>query len=777
MNDRQDYDVLGFIYEYLISQFAANAGKKAGEFYTPHEVSLLMSEIVAYHLRDREYIKIYDPTSGSGSLLINIGKSVARHIGQEDNIIYYAQELKENTFNLTRMNLVMRGIKPANIVARNGDTLKDDWPYFEDNDPEGTYNLLPVDAVVSNPPYSQSWIPPRKSKNDTTDEHDPRFEYGIAPKGKADYAFLLHDLYHLKQDGIMTIVLPHGVLFRGDAGDGTSEYPGDDSEGAIRRQLIEHNHIDTIIGLPADIFFGTGIPTIVMVLRKHRESSEVLFIDASKGYKKEGKKNKLRASDIKRIVSTYIARRSVPKFSRLVEKEEIRQNGYNLNIPRYVNSSDAPETWDMYATIFGGLPKSEHDDFADYWKAFPHLFEDLFDCNGTPYAQLKTDDVADAIKNHGSVKDFVEKYKAAFGDFDKFLYTRLIDKMLTLNIAEEEDNITEQIFCRLADIPLIDCFEAYQLFADKWDSIAQDLETIQQEGFGATRAVDPNMVVKKKDDKEYEIQEGWTGRILPFDLVQTTFLHDQWQQLRKKQERLEQINSEIDATISEIAEDDKESITNEDGTFARKEANAKLEELLSAVDTPEINALQDYLCLSKSAEKLSFVSTHSEVDWTAMQKAKNGTYAKKEISARIATLRENYPFAVDSFEALLMKILKLDSDCKQLKSEIKADGYALHERTKDVIENELEDADIYELLTKKWIDSLLQHLHQLPQSVIDGFIEKVEALKRKYATTLVDVENDIHATSLELSAMIDDLRGNEYDMAALGEFKRLLQTI
>jgi type I restriction enzyme M protein len=209
MDGKQDYDVLGFIYEYLISMFAANAGKKAGEFYTPHEVSLLMSEIVAYHLRNRNEIKIYDPTSGSGSLLINIGRSIAKHINDKNNIKYYAQELKENTYNLTRMNLVMRGILPDNIVTRNGDTLEEDWPYFDDNDPVNTYNPLYVDAVVSNPPYSQSWDPSGK-------ENDPRFaSFGVAPKSKADYAFLLHDLFHLKPDGIMTIVLPHGVLFRG----------------------------------------------------------------------------------------------------------------------------------------------------------------------------------------------------------------------------------------------------------------------------------------------------------------------------------------------------------------------------------------------------------------------------------------------------------------------------------------------------------------------------------------------------------------------------------
>ena len=312
MDDKQDYDVLGFIYEYLISNFAANAGKKAGEFYTPHEVSLLMSEIIAEHLKDRTEIKIYDPCSGSGSLLINIGKSVSKHMDSKDNIKYYAQELKKNTYNLTRMNLVMRGILPDNIKVRNGDTLEEDWPDFEDSDPIGTYEPLYVDAVTSNPPYSQKWDPTDKG-------NDPRYaDYGTAPKGKADYAFLLHDLYHIKPDGIMTIVLPHGVLFRGG------------EEGTIRKNLIEKNKIDAIIGLPANIFFGTGIPTIIMVLKQKRENTDTLIIDASKGFIKEGKNNKLRACDIRKIVDAIKNRKDIDKYCKVVSRDEIRANDYNL---------------------------------------------------------------------------------------------------------------------------------------------------------------------------------------------------------------------------------------------------------------------------------------------------------------------------------------------------------------------------------------------------------------------------------------------------------------
>ena len=420
MDGRQGYDVLGFIYEYLISMFAANAGKKAGEFYTPHEVSLLMSEIVANHLHGRTEIKIYDPASGSGSLLINIGQSVSKYMTDANNIKYYAQELKENTYNLTRMNLVMRGIKPDNIVTRNGGTLEEDWPYFDDADPVHTYDPLYVDAVVSNPPYSQVWDPTNK-------EADPRYaRFGLAPKGKADYAFLLHDLYHIKPDGIMTIVLPHGVLFRGG------------EEGEIRKNLIENNHIDAIIGLPANIFFGTGIPTIIMVLRQRRERDDVLIIDASKGFIKEGKNNKLRASDIRRIADTVAARVSVPKYSRTVSRDEIRRNDYNLNIPRYVDSSEAAEHWDVYASMFGGIPMAEIDELGEYWATFPNLRRQLFNENGTPYASVAMEDVRSAIKQSKDVVAFESAYHAAFASLPAHLKSVLIDGMEQLEIAKTE---------------------------------------------------------------------------------------------------------------------------------------------------------------------------------------------------------------------------------------------------------------------------------------------------------------------------------------------------
>ncbi len=502
---KESYDVLGYVYEYLIEKFASNAGKKAGEFYTPHEVALLMSEIVAEHLKDRERIDIYDPTSGSGSLLINIGRSMMKHISDKNKVKYYAQELKENTYNLTRMNLVMRGILPDNITTRNADTLEDDWPFFEENDPIGTYTPLYVDAVVSNPPYSQAWEPANK-------DSDTRFEsFGIAPKTKADFAFLLHDLYHLKPDGIMTIVLPHGVLFRGDE-DG-------EGEGKIRKNLIEKNHIDAIIGLPANIFFGTSIPTIIVVLKKNRRTTDVLIVDASKGFAKQGKNNVLRASDIRRIADTVAERATVEKFSRVVSQDEIRSNGYNLNIPRYVDSSEAAESWDIYASMFGGIPKAEIAQLSAYWDAFPGLEKALFSDNGTPYCGLAADDIGKAVKEHAGVIAWRRGYEKALAGFWKLLESELIGNMLELNRDQEEAVLSADVFKRLAKIPLVDKYRAFQALDDEWEKVAVDLEILQTEGFDAAKTVDPNIVTKKKDGKEQEVQEGYVGHVIPFALV------------------------------------------------------------------------------------------------------------------------------------------------------------------------------------------------------------------------------------------------------------------
>ncbi|MDY4077542.1 MAG: type I restriction-modification system subunit M [Clostridium sp.] len=689
MDEKQGYDVLGFIYEYLISNFAANAGKKAGEFYTPHEVSVLMSEIVASHLKDREHIAIYDPTSGSGSLLINIGHSASKYMNR-DSIQYYAQELKENTYNLTRMNLVMRGINPSNIFTRNADTLEDDWPVDLDAYPP----LLRVDAVVSNPPYSQQWTSDGK-------DSDPRYsDYGLAPKSKADYAFLLHDLYHVKSDGIMTIVLPHGVLFRGG------------EEEKIRTNLIEKDKIDAIIGLPANIFFGTGIPTIIMVLKQTRKDKDVLIIDASKGYVKVGKNNKLQASDIKRIVDTYIERKDIPKYSRKVSRDEIRKNGYNLNIPRYVDSSEKAESWDIYASMMGGIPNEEIDCLKKYWEAFPNLKKHLFNSNETPYSSIAVADIKSAILESDDVKAFIDNFEKAFYGFDEFLEEKLIKNMENINPVKEEEKLGNEIFERLNNIPLIDKYNAYQILDDNWSDIAIDFEVINTEGKMAIKVVEPNMVMKK--DKE--IQEGYKGRILPFELVQKVLLSDELNEIKTKEDKINEIVASYEELIESLTEEDKESdILNEaSDAFNNKGVTLKLKELKKA-DSEEEKKLKE----------------------------------------------------------ILNKYTKLNKEEKELKKEVKDLISNLNEKTKETIES-LSDEKANEMVKEKWIKPLVNAIKELPNQIINELIKEVQALAEKYASTLIDIEEEIKETENELSSMIDDLCGSDFDMKGLAQFKNLL---
>ncbi len=695
----ENYDVLGYVYEYLIEKFASNAGKKAGEFYTPHEVSVLMSEIVADHLKDRSEIRIYDPTSGSGSLLLNIGHAIAKYMDDPNRIRYYAQELKANTYNLTRMNLVMRGILPDNIVTRNGDTLEEDWPYFDETDPAATYEPLYVDAVVSNPPYSQPWDPSGK-------ENDPRFaRFGLAPKSKADYAFLLHELFHLKPDGIMTIVLPHGVLFRGG------------EEGQIRKNLIEQNNIDAIIGLPANIFYGTGIPTIIMVLRQKRENTDILIVDASKGFEKVGKSNKLRACDIRKIVDTVTGRLDIDKYSRKISREEIRQNDYNLNIPRYVDSSEEAETWDLYASMFGGIPETELSRMQDYWQNFPSLKGELFDTDGN-YANLKASDIKKTIMENDDVKDFISRYRDVFADFGRELEETLIDHAETVSAVKEKDQITGGLFRRFSDIPLVDKYAAYELFSDGYEKISGDLELIQAEGMECVKQVDPNMVLKKKNNREQEVQEGWKGHVLPFDLVQKTLLQDDLKAIQEKEDRLQEIPSEYTSLIDEMSEDDKEAAS---------------------------DALND----------------------------DNDAFVMKNVKRVVKELKQDGSGDALALAGVLTKAEALSKEEKGLKSDVKKETEALHLKTKDVIES-LDDTQVRDLLEKKWIQPICDGIDALPETLLSDFAKQVQALADKYADTLEDIENEIRETEKNLSGMLSELNGDEFDMAGIRQLQKML---
>lgn len=499
----------------------------------------------------------------------------------------------------------------------------------------------------------------------------------------------------------MCIVLPHGVLFRGG------------EEGAIRKNLVENRHIQAIIGLPANIFFGTGIPTIVMVLRKQRESSDVLVVDASKHFVKEGKNNKLRASDIRRIVDAVTTGTTVEKFSRLVTIDEIRANDYNLNIPRYVDSSEAAESWDVYATMFGGVPKAEIDALDRYWKEWPSLKGQLYGEDGGSCLTSVTDDVAATVKANADVVSFLDGYRDALSHLPAELQKRLVDGASQVDAVAEEEHIAAQLHDALSGIALVDEYDAYQALDDAWMGISGDLEVIQAEGREAVRKVDPNMVIKKKSGKDVEVQDGWTGRILPFALVQEQLLADDVKEITARESRLNEISQELDEILENLDEEEKGSsdVFDDDGM----------------------------LVAASLKKAVKSIGEHPNGD----------------------------------FEMALVRAQTLLDEEKDLKKASKKALVALEETTKKVIEG-LTDVQCDELLAAKWIEPLQSDLLELPNAVIGDFIAKIVALNAKYATTYSDVCNQINEAENELAAMLGQLTGNEFDMAGIAELQKLL---
>lgn len=355
---RHDGDLLGDAYEYLIGQFASESGKKAGEFYTPQAVSHLMTKIVLEGKRDQKGFTVYDAAMGSGSLMLNVQKET----NEPGTVRYFGQEINNTTYNLARMNMMLHGVPIENQKLNNADTLADDWPTDEPTN---------FDAVLMNPPYSAKWSAVKGFLD------DPRFApYGVlAPKSRADFAFLLHGFYHLKADGVMAIVLPHGVLFRGGA------------EAKIRQIMLENGHIYAVIGLPPNLFFNTPIPTTIIVLRKDYAERDVFFIDASEEFTKKGNQNILEPHHIDKIMAAYNARTFKDKFSYLAPFEEIEENDFNLNIPRYVDTFEpepeiplAPLMEEMQATD-AALKATEAELLS--------LFDELTGTNAEANAELE----------------------------------------------------------------------------------------------------------------------------------------------------------------------------------------------------------------------------------------------------------------------------------------------------------------------------------------------------------------------------------------------------
>jgi len=449
-NRAEGDDLLGDAYEYLMRNFATESGKSKGQFYTPAEVSRVMAKVIGINSETRQDQAIYDPTCGSGSLLLKAADEAPR------GLTIYGQEKDNATAGLARMNMILHDNPTAEIWKDNTLTA----PHFKH--PDGS--LMTFDFAVANPPFSdKAW------SNGLDPEHDEfgRFEDGVPPATKGDYAYLLHLLKSMKSTGKGAIILPHGVLFRGNA------------EAAIRKRLVQRGVIKGIIGLPPNLFYGTGIPACILVLDKENAASRqgIFMIDASKGFMKDGNKNRLRQQDIRKIVDVFNKQIEIPKYSRMVPLSEIESNDFNLNIPRYIDASEEEDLQDIEAHLKGGIPERDIERLSAYWQVCPNLKTALFAPADRPgYLQLKVE--AGEIKNTVLQQPEFAAFKAQVREHFDGWRSAITPVLKGIKVGDRPksliESISEDLLSRFADVPLIDKYDVYQHLMTYWSDIMQD---------------------------------------------------------------------------------------------------------------------------------------------------------------------------------------------------------------------------------------------------------------------------------------------------------------
>lgn len=525
-------DILGDAYEYLMRHFATESGKSKGQFYTPAEVSRVIAQILGIHsAKTTTATSVYDPTCGSGSLLLKVADEA------RTKVTLYGQEKDAATSGLARMNMILHN-NPIALI-KQGNTLTD--PKFKDGD-----TLKTFDYVVANPPFSDKrWstgLDPLK------DPYERFRSFGIPPAKQGDYAYLLHIVRSLKSTGKGACILPHGVLFRGNA------------EAEIRRTLVRKGYIKGIIGLPPNLFYGTGIPACVIVIDKQDAQARkgIFMIDASRGFMKDGPKNRLRAQDIHKIVDIFNKQLVIPKYSRLVPVEEIEKNEFNLNLPRYIDSQEVEDIQDIEGHLCGGIPKRDIDALEQYWGVCPQLCQALFKINRPGYLDLTVETAAikPTIYDHPEFAGFMERMGAHFAKWGKKTTTLL--KALQISFLPKEliSTLSEDLLAHYSDQPLIDKYDVYQHLMDYWAKTMQDdWYLIADNGWTAKTE---RIIEKDKNGKEKD--KGWTCDLIPKSFIVARYF-------APEQAAIDQLQADLESVTARLTELEEEQ-GGEEGVFA-----------------------------------------------------------------------------------------------------------------------------------------------------------------------------------------------------------------
>ena len=563
-NRAEDDDVLGDAYEFLMRHFASESGKSKGQFYTPAEVSRILSKVIDVDKADKPSYTAYDPTCGSGSLLLKVAGESPHGLSM------YGQEKDVATKGLAIMNMWLHGYPAeSNIAGKN--TISS--PQFTENG-----KLKRFDFVVANPPFSvKNW----DSGIVPLDDEYNRFRgFGVPPDKNGDYAFLLHIIASLKSTGKGAIILPHGVLFRGNA------------EAEIRQNIIERKWIKGIIGLPANLFYGTGIPACIIVIDKENadERKGIFMIDASKGYIKDGNKNRLREQDLHKIVDVFNFQKTVDKFARFVKFEEIEKNEYNLNIPRYIDTQEEEDIQDLNAHLSGGIPNKDIEGLNRYWEVYPSLKADLFAHLREGYSQLNVEasEIKNAIYNHTEFTDYSDKLNAVFTSWKNKVYQDLQGVNDTTAPKKLADLISETLLNEYNDKPLVDKYNMYQHLMDYWNDIMKDdVYLLVEDGWTAK-----TKRVIEKNQKGKEVDKGWTCDLIPKQLVIDKYLATEQSELNDLMAKLESTQAEITTYQEEHAGEEGllSDATNDKGTITKTTLTKFIKEIKA--DPTEKEALK-----------------------------------------------------------------------------------------------------------------------------------------------------------------------------------------
>ena len=567
-NKAEGDDILGDAYEYLMRHFATESGKSKGQFYTPAEVSRIIAKVIGIsHAKSQEQT-IYDPTCGSGSLLLKAADET--HQG----VTIYGQERDNATAALAKMNMILHGNPTAEIWQDN--TLSN--PYFKNLD--GT--LKTFDFAVANPPFSdKAWSNGFDPLNDLYE----RFKgYGVPPAKNGDYAFLLHLVRSLKSKGKGAIILPHGVLFRGNA------------EAEIRKNIIRRGFIKGIVGLPANLFYGTGIPACIIVIDKENADNRkgIFMIDAGKGFVKDGNKNRLREQDIHKIVDVFNKQTEVPKYSRMVSVEEIERNEYNLNIPRYIDSQEAEDIQDIEAHLLGDIPKQDIDDLDNYWQVYPTLKDALFTTNsreGYVTLTIPQEDIKHTIFSHPEFADYAWEIDTAFKTWKDEWIPML--KILDVDARPKEviHNLSESILASFADKDLIDQYDIYQHLMIYWmETMQDDVYLISTDGWKA----ELSRVNGKKDE--------WDSELVPKQLVINRYFANDKKAIEQLEADRDGISRQIEETEEEHSGEEGllEEVKSDKGKISKGNVQKRIKVIKNdavADDFEELNVLEAYLRL------------------------------------------------------------------------------------------------------------------------------------------------------------------------------------